>query len=192
MLAVTTSYKSLDTSGIRQTAEAIAEAIAAVIAEIGAERVVCVGTDNANVMKATWHILERRFPHISCYGCSAHALNLLIQDILEVQNNADTIKEAERVIKFVKNQLLVKSKYEAKRKAAKIPRSLTMPVAFRWFSQYASLNNLLESKYVLIQLVDDEEALLREITPKQTSAAVVKTIKSTEFWQRLSSLIKLT
>lgn len=184
-------YKSLDTSGIRQTAEAIAEAIIAVIEEIGAERVVCVVTDNANVMKASWHILEDRFPHISAYGCSAHALNLLIQDILEVQVNADLIKEAERVIKFVKNHHLVKSKYEAKRKAAKVPHTLTMPVATRWFSHYASLNNLMESKYVLIQLADDEEAILREISPKPTSAAVVKSIKSNEFWQRLSSVIKL-
>lgn len=76
-------YKSIDTTGIAQTAVAVAEAISAVIEEIGASKIVAVVTDNTNVMKAAWQEIESRYPHISAYGCAAHGMNLLIKNILE-------------------------------------------------------------------------------------------------------------
>lgn len=64
------------------------------------------------------------------------------------------------------------------RKNVKVPHTLSMPVVSRWFSQYTSLSSLLESKYVLIQLVDAEEVSFNNIPPKTTSTAVLKLIKS--------------
>jgi hypothetical protein len=38
-------------------------------------------TDNAANMKAAWQKIEAKFSHITCYGCVAHGLNLLLNDL---------------------------------------------------------------------------------------------------------------
>lgn len=75
-------FKSLDTSGIPQTTAGVTAAITGVIQEIGEEKVTALVTDNAAVMKSSWVEIEEAYPMISAYGCSAHALNLLVKDIL--------------------------------------------------------------------------------------------------------------
>lgn len=70
--------------------------------------------------EAAWDILEEKHSHISAYGCTSHAANLIVQDILQIPDHFDTIKEAEKIIKFVKNYHIGKSMYETKRKAAKV------------------------------------------------------------------------
>lgn len=76
-------YKSINTSGIIQDTDAVSEAICEVLEEIGAANFVSFVSDNAPVLKAAHKQIERRYPHITAYGCAAHALNLLIKDILE-------------------------------------------------------------------------------------------------------------
>lgn len=76
----TVFYSSIDTSGISQNAVEVANAICSVIEKLGPERFCSVITDNANVMKASWDIIETTYPHISANGCAAHAMNLLVKD----------------------------------------------------------------------------------------------------------------
>lgn len=183
-------YSSIDTSGIVQDSSAIAEAIIKVIEELGPQKFSCVVTDNANVMKAAWKLIEEKFPHISTNGCAAHGVNLLVKDLASTNDNAKTIKEAEKVIKFFRNHHIVKAKLEEKRKAAKIARGLSMPVSTRWMSLYNALNNLQGLKYVIIQLVDEEYDTFKNINPRVTSKSVLDLIKLTDFWTRLSTFIK--
>lgn len=184
-------YRSIDTSGTSQDAGAIANEIISVVEELGAEKFASVITDNAPVMKAAWRLIRSKFPSIAVYGCAAHCLNLLIKDMLDTPENAKSMKNSEKIIKFVTNHHIVKAKYEEKRIAAKISHTLSMPVATRWFSRYTSMNNLLSSKYALIQLFDEELSLLQEISPKTASAAAIKLIKSNEFWEELAATTKM-
>ena len=101
-----------------------------------------------------------------------------------------TVKDAEKIIKYVKNHHIVKAKFDKRRVAANISLSLSIPVSTRWFSYYKSMSSLQLSKYVLIKLVDEESTLLKEIQPKNTSADVMALIKSNPFWDRLSKLVK--
>lgn len=75
-------FKSFNTSGITQNTDAIVAAISGIIEELGAGKFTAVVTDNAPVMRAAWELLEEQYPNISCFGCAAHALNLLIKDLL--------------------------------------------------------------------------------------------------------------
>lgn len=184
-------YTSINTSGIAQNARAVADSIISVIEQLGFEKFNCVITDNAPVMRAAWKLIEEKFPHISAYGCAAHGINLLIKDVLDTTENSKTIKEADKIIKFVMNHHLVRAKYEEKRKGDKVPHTLSMAVSTRWFSRFTSANDLHASKYVLIQLVDEAGDMLEEIAPKPNSKTVVKLIRSTEFWDRLAKLVKL-
>ena len=183
-------YDSVNTSGVRQNSQAVASEIVNVIEQLGSEKFSSVITDNAPVMKAAWKIIEAKFPTISAVGCAAHATNLLVKDIVDTPEHSKTIKSAEKIIKYVTNHHLVKSKYEEKRAAAQVSHTLSMSVQTRWFSLYKSMNDLLASKYVLIQLVDEENDMLKEITPKNTSVAVLNLIKLNDFWTNLTQLVK--
>jgi hypothetical protein len=52
------------------------------------------------------------------------------------------------------------------------------------------ISDLLASKFVLMKLVDDEVDSLKEIQPKTKSVAVLKIIKSSDFWTKLVKLVK--
>lgn len=184
-------HSAISTSGISQNAQAVADSIILVIEQLGSEKFSCVVTDNAAVMKAAWKIIEAKFPHITAMGCAAHGLNLLIKDILDTSDYAKTMKNAEKIIKFVMNHHIVKAKYETMRKQTNVSHTLSMAVVTRWFSRYTSMNNLSSSKYVLIQLVGEASEILKEISPKATSAAVLNIIRSNEFWEHLVTLVKV-
>ena len=141
-------------------------------------------------MKSAWRIIEEKYPHISASGCGAHGVNLLVKDIVSTTEATKTVKDAEKIIKYVKNHHIVKAKFDERRIAANISLPLSMPVSTRWFSYYKSMSSLQLSKYVLIKLVDEESRLLKEIQPKNTSADVMTLIKSNPFWERLSKLVK--
>lgn len=180
-------YTSIDTSGILQNYQAVADAIIEVIEQLGSEKSNCLITDNAPVMRKAWEIIETKYPHISANWCAAHGFNLLLKDIVDTAEFSVTIKEAEK-IKYFTNHHIVKAKYEEKRKIAKVGHTLSMSVITRWFSLYRSMNDLLASKYVLIQVVDENIDILKDILPKPTSAAVIKLIKTDEFWENLTGM----
>ena len=113
-----------------------------------------------------------------------------MKDIASTTEATKTVKDAEKIIKYVKNRHIVKAKFDKRRVAANISLSLSIPVSTRWFSYYKSMSSLQLSKYVLIKLVDEESTLLKEIQPKNTSADVMALIKSNPFWDRLSKLVK--
>jgi hypothetical protein len=184
-------YTSICTSGIIQNPKAIADEIKKVIDDLGAEKFVALVTDNAPSMKAAWKIIEEKYPHISAYGCSAHGVNLLLKDICSTSDRENTMKKAEKIIKFIKNHHIVKAKYEELRREAKVPHTLSMPVVTRWFSRYTAMDGLLASKYVLTRLVDASEDTLRKIEPKTTSKTVIDLIKNASFWSELKKLVNV-
>ncbi|KAG5672489.1 hypothetical protein PVAND_002615 [Polypedilum vanderplanki] len=148
-------YESIDTSGIIQNSTAVAAAIFDVIEKIGSHKFICFISDNAPVMKAAWKLIEVKFPHISASGCAAHGMNLLIKDITSTTESAKTIKESEKIIKFIKNHHLVKAMFDERRLAANVLSSLCLPVPTP------------DEKY-------DE---LKDMQPKSTSAAVLTLLK---------------
>lgn len=65
--------------------------------------------------------------------------------------------------------------------AANIARGDSMPVLKRCFTLYNGINDLQTLKYVLIQLVDEENDVLKNISPKPNSTAVINLAKSNDF-----------
>lgn len=69
-----------------------------------------VVTDNASNMKAAWNLIQSYYPHISCYGCVAHGLNLLVQDItIGLESLKEVVVELKHVIKEIKNKHILLS-----------------------------------------------------------------------------------
>ncbi|CAH1112939.1 unnamed protein product [Psylliodes chrysocephalus] len=63
----------------------MAEKVEEVLIEIGPENFIILVTDNASAMVKARNIMHEKYKHISVYGCVAHTLNLLIEDIYKMR-----------------------------------------------------------------------------------------------------------
>ncbi|XP_016657408.1 uncharacterized protein LOC107882870 [Acyrthosiphon pisum] len=90
-------FKSISTGTDRHTGEKMAEEIISVIEEIGQTKVFGIVTDNAKNMKKAWHLVNEKYPHITAYGCVAHGLNLLVNDMMNLKLFNDVINEGKSV-----------------------------------------------------------------------------------------------
>lgn len=183
-------YKSIDTTGISQTALATADAICAVIEEIEPDKISAVITDNPNTMRASWVEIERRYPTIAAYGCSAHGVNLLIKDIVAIPAHKKTSIEASKIIQFINNHHVAHGRFLAKMKEAKVTHKLTSSVPTRWYTEHTSAAHLKQAKILLTRLVNEEWELLETIKPKESVDRAMNLIKSNAFWERLDVLIE--
>jgi hypothetical protein len=77
-------YKSTDTRDLRHTG--------LYKRKLGPHKVFSLVIDNAANMKAAWSKVEESYPHITPIGCAAHALNLLLRDIMALKT-MDTTRE---------------------------------------------------------------------------------------------------
>lgn len=94
-------YKSSNTAGTVQNASNTAEAITNVLEELGPQKFSSVVTDYAPVLKAAWEKILEKYPDISAYGYAAHAINLLIKDILEPQSHQNVLSDASVICNLI-------------------------------------------------------------------------------------------
>lgn len=184
-------YKSIETSGIPQDREAIANAICDVIVEIGVKKICSVITDNAPVMQAAWKIIENRYPTITAYGCAAHGMNLVIKDIVSIPEHSKTIRNTSKIIQFINNHHLANAKFEEKRKEAGVSRKLSTSVPTRWYSQYTSATSVLDAKVAIKRIANEDFDELGSIHPKPNSLRALNLMKSEDFWDDLELLVDM-
>lgn len=184
-------FKTIDTEGKPQNAAAIAEDIANIIKEIGPEKVDNVVTDNCNVMQAAWEILRQEYDQLNCYGCTAHMLNLLIQDIVKSNDDFEKLcEENEIIVKYINNHHATNRLFRDNMQAEGVGQKLTLRVKSRWYSVFNSLNNTMTAKSLLIMMVNDHKQVFDNINPRAKSMDVVRLIKCENFWQRLQGNIR--
>ena len=145
-------YKSIYTGQNSHTASYIADQLSIVIDALGPSKVCAVVTDNAAPNHRAWEILMEKYreQRIMCYGCSAHWLNLVIQDIMKLPPFATLKEKYVEIIRFFKNKHLPKAELEAAQiKEYKKVIALRVPVETRWLSNFKSLDSLIKTKAAL-------------------------------------------
>lgn len=174
-------YKSLSTGVQRHSGEYLADLIISVIEELGPRKVFGVVTDNAKNMKKAWGIISKKYPHITTYGCVAHGLNLLINDIINLDSFKEIIEDGKEVINNIRRGHITKAIFEQKRKEANNANSmaLALPVVTRWGSVVHFLKSLLVNKQI-IRSMNVDEAIEKDI-----KLNVKKTISSPIFWKKI-------
>ena len=80
----------------------IADELKAVINDLGPQMVFALVTDNDENMKDAWSKVEESYPHITPIGCAAHALNLLLKDIMALMSLDTIYKRAKEMVRYVK------------------------------------------------------------------------------------------
>jgi len=100
------------TGETKQTSESIADAIEAVIDEVGRHRVAGVVTDNAANMQGAWSLLKQRHPTLICNGCAAHTFNLLVKDVCQSPDIASVLESCRTITTFVKTRTAVVTRFK--------------------------------------------------------------------------------
>ncbi len=98
-------FKSVGSSdhmaeGGLKNATYLAEQIISVIREVGAENTVQLIMDGAN--KACWPIINAEFQHIICAWCTAHVMDLLLEDIGKMEFFKEIWAQGKAVVIWIK------------------------------------------------------------------------------------------
>jgi hypothetical protein len=119
---------------------------------VGPDNVIQVVSDSAAACKAAGALVVARFPHITWTPCTAHCLDLLLEDIGSLAWAKDTIKEAKSLVHFLTNH----------HKSLAIFRThseleLLKPAETRFATAFMLMDRLVEVKQALEESVVDRE-----------------------------------
>jgi hypothetical protein len=151
-------YKSTDTRDNRHTGLYIAYELKVVINDLGPQKVFALVTDNAANMKAAWSKVEKSYPHITPIGCAAHALNLLLRDIMALKTKETLYKRAKEMVRYVKGQQVIAAIYLTKQCEKNKSTTLKLPSNTRWGGVVIVFNSLLEGKEYLQEVAISQSA----------------------------------
>ncbi|GBG91938.1 hypothetical protein CBR_g54033 [Chara braunii] len=124
--------------------------------DIGIKNVNAICTDNAEVMKTAAHTLQTHPDPAMCVipwiPCAAHCLSLLLRDIAAQPFARQTMRDAQKIVKFICN----KQKTLALHKIMKKALVLRRPTKTRFGTTYLMLERLYDQREVLDTLVSSE------------------------------------
>ena len=92
--------KAIDTSGESKTDEEIFNMVSKEIQEFGEGHIIVVVMDNAAANISAMKMLEDKFSHVSCIGCGAHVIDLMIEDIGKLPKVKNIVDKARELIKY--------------------------------------------------------------------------------------------
>ncbi|CAH1447458.1 unnamed protein product [Lactuca virosa] len=97
----TVFVKSIDTSSFAKDANKLFEMLNSIVEEIGEENVVQVVTDSASAYVLVGSKLEQERPRLYWSPCSAHLIDLILQDIGGGKTFKDTLDKAQKVTVYI-------------------------------------------------------------------------------------------
>eukprot|EP00644_Phytophthora_capsici_P012458 jgi/Phyca11/46283/gw1.46.191.1 len=177
-------WSSIRTGDDQHTGEYMASALANVIKDvediIGKEAVVAVITDNAANMRN---------------GCSAHTLNLLLQDIFGIEYMRDVLNKAVAVTKFVRKRPALLYYFKAKQRLKIGPRgrrrSLVLPIPTRWYSSSNCISSIVNNEEVLRDVFRNGSLLERYGNAAVKLNRVLGILADSTFWTRARAILRL-
>lgn len=182
--------KTINTQGNAQTAAQVASDISDTIETLGREKVDKVVTDTCNTMKASWALLEARYPHLNCYGCAAHVLNLLIKDIVKSVEFNNLIAQNEKIVMFIRNHTALNHLYSELMSEFGVTKKLTKAVPTRWLSTHTSLQNTHDAKDLIKKMAVEHSNVFKKISSSEFKAQdILKIILNENFWKKLATCV---
>ncbi len=178
-----------DTSGKVKDGKFIAGQIKENIELVGSDNVVQVVTDSAGNCVAAKKILSDSYPKIVFSPCSAHCLDLLLEDIGKMSWAAKIIEEGNSVVKFISGHQAPLALF---RKRSSL--ELLKPGETRFGTQFIMLQRLLQVKDDLQETVMDKEFkqwAAGKARRGGDSTAVTKTVVDENFWKAAGQLVSV-
>ncbi|XP_018017591.2 uncharacterized protein LOC108674186 [Hyalella azteca] len=147
-------------------------------------------------MKKAWEIISETYPHIQAYGCLAHCLNLVFNDIMKVKSLSKLSAESVAVLKEIKNShkltAMLKAEHlksrndpQAEPEITPTMKTLKLSVKTRWGSTVNCLESLQSNKHSLQALTINAES------KSSIESNTKKTILSEVFWDKVEGSLAL-
>lgn len=124
--------------------------------------------------------MQKECPHILTYGCIAHGIDLLCQDIWKIGFFTECIGQRKEIVKEIRNRHYLLRKTEGK----KFTVALTLPVPTRWNSIIFLLIECESIKASLRSLAIHED---ESVSFSQTNRRI---LLDDTFWSTVDILIK--
>jgi hypothetical protein len=179
---------STDTSGEEKTSQFIADEIEKQLEAVGPQNVVQVITDSASNCKGSWIILSNKFPHLVCGPCTAHCLDLLLEDLVKPDWIKTNFQEGRDIVNFMSSH----------HKSLAIFRShsslqLLKPNNTRFCTEFISHNRLLQVKESLQETVVDKnfKAWLKNKKYRQHGSDISDRVLSEVWWKTADVIVRL-
>lgn len=180
-------YKSIDASENKHTGEYMSNQMIEVIEKIGSEKFFALVTDNGSNMKAAWDIITDKYPSITAFGCFAHGMNLVMNDIMNLQTMQNILKKAKRVVKHIKGTHILSSSFKMKQNE-KIGKNkattLKLPSKTRWNGVVIMFESLENGKESL-----QEIAIMKDINMDKDIRRSI--LDNDVFWVQLQNSLKI-
>ncbi|ETK77693.1 hypothetical protein L915_16072, partial [Phytophthora nicotianae] len=71
-----------------------------------------VVTDNEKNMKNAWKVLNDKRPNLTCNGCGAHTINLIMKDVLALEPVKDVLNCATWLSKYILSRYILLNHFE--------------------------------------------------------------------------------
>jgi hypothetical protein len=181
--------RAIDTTGETKTGEYIAEQLCKAIEEVGSENVVIVITDSASNCKCAGDIIMERYPHITWVPCTAHQLDLVLEEIGKTAWAKEVIDAGKQVVTFINNHHASLGFFREREKL-----ELLKPGETRFATSFIMLARLLRVKAALQETVADRrwDEWAEKQTYRDDAATCKATIMSASFWSPVMDLVQIS
>ena len=102
-----TYLSSFDTTDKPKTADYIFSLMDKIVEKVGEENIVQVVTDNEASFKAVGMLLMEKSKHLFWSPCSAHCIDLMLEDIRNMKKIKETLDQTKMITNFIYNSLKV-------------------------------------------------------------------------------------
>ena len=134
-------------------------------------------------MKATWSKVEESYTHITPIGCTAHALNLLLRDIMALKTTDTLYKRAKKMVRYVKGHQVIAAIYLTKQSEKNKSTTLKLPSNTRRGGVVIIFDSLLEGKESLQEMAISQSA--------DMDSPIKRILQDDLFLERVVSSLKL-
>ena len=148
-------------------------------------------TDSAANCKGSWSIIREEFPHITCGPCTAHCLDLLLEDFTKIDWLQSSFHDGRDIVKFITGHHFSLATF---RKHSKL--ELLKPNDTRFCTEFVSHSRLLEVKESLQETVVDRnyKAWLQKQKNKSVKdhgLEISARVLDETWWKRASTAVTL-
>lgn len=184
---------SEDTTEVeKKTGEYIAGLLCKAVEMVGPKKVVQTCTDNAAACKLAGEIVMQRYPHITHTPCTAHCLDLLLEDWGEMLFAKELCEKGASIVRLIRRYGAVRRVFKAAAKEHCKGLELIRPVVTRFATQFLMLERLQKLK-VAVKLTAAhpawEEASLRSGDP--LTEGLADDVGGRAFWDQVDMVLKL-
>ncbi|XVF23468.1 hypothetical protein REPUB_Repub13aG0041500 [Reevesia pubescens] len=180
--------KSIDSSNVKsRNAEYYFGLMDNMVEEIGEEIVVQVVTNNETIVKAGGNMLMQKRKHLYWGACSAHCLDLILEEIGNKKSVKKVLDDAKKITTFIYNHtwtIAYMKKYTQ-------GRELLRDGITRFATNFIVLESILRNKQALKEIVTSKGWIRSMYARKPGGLKMMEVIDSKVFWSKAVEIQKV-